>query len=519
MTLSSGLNQEPDYTSREQWEKLLKSELKIEDVQGKTKKNSADGGWPVLSLETSTSVQIPLTSPWKKAAQTYIAIPDHVENWINEDLDGGVRAFYFEKDFMSQGQLDKILTALSKFKTPSELEVILLGEKELDSSKSKLKIIDEKNLISGRFAWAHGGNNIQELAVMCRHLIKELESGRSSFDIAVFLGPSFFRNIAKVRAAKLLVQKILDESKLKTPFSVTALSSYREWTLFERYSNILRNDAAVASAFIGGADHVQSAGYQALFELEAQSGADLEHAERSRRMARNTSHILALESMLGVVGDAAFGSYHLESLTQELCSSAWKMMQKLQALSDEEGKAFMKEETDKVREERRRQMNTRKLVMAGTNDYADLKDAVGSIKLHSRFFRLAQEFEAIRLKAQSLKTPKVFISLYGDYAALNARMNFAKNYFELLGMEVTDPGHSVTDKNQFLQNLKGHEDDIVVICSSDDLYPEIAESIKDLKAQSKFVAGKVEVAGFENLFAGQNVYEVLSKLVTKWSMA
>jgi hypothetical protein len=505
--------QEVDQTSREQWEKVLKSELKIEETSKVTSKKTPDGSWNTLSLESKTNSQLSSESTWKKAAQTYIRLPAAFEKCIEEDLNGGVRAFYLEKDFIEQAELDQFLKVLDKFKTPAELEVFLLGDRDLKVGKHPFPVNDEKNMISGRDAFSHGGNNIQELALMSRDLIDHLDGDQKHLNIAVFLGTHLFRNIAKVRAAKLLVRKILNESHSNKTFSLVALTSYREWTLFERYSNILRNDVAVASAFIAGAEHTQSSGYQAIFELEAGLASETEHGDRARRMARNTSHILALESMLGVVGDAAYGSYHLESLTQELCAEAWKLMQKLSLLSKAESREFMLKETTPMREERRKQINTRRLMMAGTNDFADAKDHVGNLTINSRFYRLAQDFEKTRLNVQGLKSiPKVFIALYGDYGALNARVNFVKNYFELIGLTVSDPGESITDKKFFADSLKGHESDVVVLCSSDELYPEIASLVMDLKAKEKFIAGKYELPGFANLFAGQDVLSVLSKL-------
>jgi methylmalonyl-CoA mutase cobalamin-binding subunit len=149
-----------------------------------------------------------------------------------------------------------------------------------------------------------------------------------------------------------------------------------------------------------------------------------------------------------------------------------------------------------------------------------LKDHLGGLTLKSRFYRLAQDYEELRLRVENKKIkPKVYIALYGDYSTLNARLNFVKNYFELLGLEVSDPGNSVMDKKEFSEALKNHVNDIVVVCSNDDLYPEVIPFMLDLGSKDKFIAGKVEVPGFQNLFAGQDTYKVLSGLVTKWGNA
>ncbi len=515
MTISSNFFPEVDQSSQEQWEKFLKAELKLEDISSKTRKNSPDGLWPTLSLRSESPVQIPSHSAWKKAAQTYVHPPQ--KQTVLEDLSHGVKTFFIEKDFWKQDQLDQFFTILASANSPQELEVFLLGDQKLSAKNNSFLVVDESEFIHGRGAFAPGGNNIQELTQISTSLISSLSDARPTYFIAVFIGPQFFRNIAKIRAARLLSKKILDEAGLSSDIRIVALTSYREWTLFERYSNVLRNDAAVASAYIAGADHIQSSGYQSIFELET-SDMSKEHSARSNRIARNTSHILALESLLGVVGDAAFGSYHIESLTQELCEKSWNTMQEFLPISEKQHSEEMMKVTTPVREERRRQMNTRKMVVAGINDFPDSLEELKDISIKKRFYRLAHDFEELRLKMQkSPQRPEVTIALFGDYGALNGRINFVKNYFELLGLKVNDPAHSVTDKAVFQKNLQNQESKILVLCSSDELYPEIAPLVQGVKAGEKFIAGKVEVAGFKNLTAGQNVYDILSGLVQKWS--
>jgi hypothetical protein len=464
--------------SRESWEAQLRAELKLPDVSSKLTKALGDGSrWPTLSLEDQAAVSIPAQTPWKKASQTYVHSPQKA--WLQDDLDHGVKCFFFTANALSGDH-----------------------HRFLEEGGAEVFIID--HIIRGFETEEIGGHSIQELALLASKII---ESQESTLRIGVFVDAQFFKNIAKIRAARLLTEKILQEKKLKTPFQIIALTSFREWTLFERYSNMLRNEAAVASALIAGADFVQSSGYQTIFELEGLSG-DLEHEERSRRMARNTSHILALESMLGVVDDAAYGSFHLEGLTQHYASEAWKLMQKILT----EGKEFLHSEAMKVQQTRSEQVKTRKYVLAGMNDFPDVKEKL-SLVPKAKFFRIAQDFENLRLQMnQAKKRPRVYLAVLGDYANLNARANFLKNYFELLGLEVVDHG-----KSSSLADLHGRPEEIIALCASDEDYPQL--TLPELKNKDLFVAGKVPVTGFENLFAGQNVYNVLRAVAEKWGRA
>lgn len=488
---------------QDQWEKSIVSELKLTEIGTKGAKKLLNGmTWPTLSLTAKTEVRLSPELGWKKASNTYSSF-EHFD--VSDDLASGVRNFFFYREGLTEEVWNKICSELLKHSSPNELEIFLLGEGK-SFTHPKLKIID--SFVSGAYAHDQGGHSIQELGLLAKNLVSKIETLKDEVYLAVYLDSHFFHNIAKVRATRLLASKIILESNKNLKVKVVGLTSFTGWTMFERYSNMLRNETAVASGYIGGADHVQSTGYNAILELEADTKADPIHVERSHRMARNTAHVLGLESMLGVVGDASFGSYHLENLTQSLCEESWKEMQLLL-----KGKNQTAELQD-TRNKRSDLLKTRKNIISGVNDYPDVKEEL-HLKLKApKVFRVARVFEELRLKMESVKRPEVYIALYGDYGALNARLNFVKNYFELIGLTVRDPGHSELDLENFKKNLSSRKEEIVVLCAMDDQYPLIQDA--KTTAAHKFIAGKVEAPGFKNLFGGQNIYDVLQNLVSHY---
>lgn len=491
-------------TQRDQWEKSLKIELKIEDVASKiTKKHLDLGAWPTLSLKADKAQELPTQTEWKKASQSYIRIESATfESDLKADLSHGVRAFFFHKEFLTDAHWAVVEKTLSAFSESKDLEIYLLGSKSF-TPKTSLHVVDESQIVSARFVHEKGGHNVHELACLTLNLIENLD--KKPTHLALFVDSHFFKNIAKVRAMKLLAAKVFKEEGLTYPLKFITLNSYREWTLYERYSNMLRNNAQVASGYISGADAIQSSGYQTIFDLET-TEVSAEHHERSLRMARNTSHILGLESMLGIVGDAAYGSYHLENLTHQYAEAAWKLMQVLLSMNASERKTFMDQEIAKIADQRLERVKSRKDVLAGMNDFPDSKEHLKVKLKDSAIFRVSRGFEEMRLKLENVSNkPKVEILVHGDYAALNARINFVKNYFELIGLEVIDPLHP-SDKPT-------HK--ILVLCAKDEDYPALLETAKNEKAFAKYVAGKVDVVGLEAIHAGQNVYQVLSRLVDR----
>ncbi len=497
-----------------QWENSLKSELKLTEIGTRALKKNLDGStWPTLSLKAAVTTHLGAQESWKKASVTYANLPkDKVSSWIAEDLKTGVRNFFFFGDLIAEGELREALDVLGKSTAAKEVEVFLLGEGTRNLPGYPFPVVS--GILRGSAAHDGGGHSSLELAELA---VKLARAPEEDFFLGVYVDSQFFNNIAKIRAAKLLARRILDLRGSKARFKVVALTSYGDWTLFERYSNILRNETAVAAAYIAGADHVQSSGYNVLFDLETDAKVD-EHTDRSRRMARNTSHVLALESMLGTVTDAAHGSFHLENLTQHLCESAWKKFQELVALDAATLRTTIDAEAATVRAKRLELVKTRKHVQAGMNDYPDVSEVLNlKVSPRHKVFRAASAFEDLRLKVEGLgKKPEVQVALFGEYGALNARLNFVKNYFELLGLRVHDPGHSVTDLEEFHRSLTGKPDAILVLCALDEQYPSVLPLAAGLKNQNKFIAGKVEAPGFTNLFAGQNVFDVLSALVARW---
>lgn len=492
-------------TQREQWEKALLSELKINEVGSKAARKLLSGiSFPTLSLEAKSEISLSTDLSWKKASVTYAKLPQNLRAAIEDDLNCGVRNFFFHKDSLNSESWNTVATTLENFVDAKDLEVFIPGG---HYSSSKINVIT--NLISGSLSHDQGGHCVQELGELAFNLIQN--SSQDVFYIGVYVDSMFFQNIAKIRAARMLAMKIFEEENIKKKMRIVALTSFQGWSLYERYSNMLRNETAVASALIGGADHVQSSGYNSIIELEAENVKEDEHFERSRRMARNTSHVLALESLLGIVSDASYGSFHLENLTNSFCEESWTIMQRLlrgENLSDEIKKVSLEKEL---------RIMTRKSVVSGINDYPDMKETLDFSLKQPTYFRQARKFEELRLQMENVKKPEVYIALFGDYAALNARLNFVKNYFELLGLKVTDPGHSVTTIEDFKKNLLSCQEEIVAFCAADDQYSLIQDTAKLLSSKNQFVAGKVGIPGMKNLFAGQNIYEILQNLVEEFT--
>ncbi|MEL6118039.1 MAG: methylmalonyl-CoA mutase [Pseudomonadota bacterium] len=188
--------------------------------------------------------------------------------------------------------------------------------------------------ISGYHMQEAGANLVQELAytladgkeyvktAMARGMDVDKFAGRLSFFFAI--GMNFFMEAAKLRAARLLWYRIMDDlgaknerSKMLRTHCQTSGVSLQEQ---DPYNNVVRTAYEAMSAVLGG---TQSLHTNALDEAIALP------TDFSARIARNTQLILQEETGVTNVVDPLAGSYYVESLTAELAEAAWDLIQEV----------------------------------------------------------------------------------------------------------------------------------------------------------------------------------------------
>ncbi|MGR3455414.1 methylmalonyl-CoA mutase [Pseudooceanicola sp.] len=188
--------------------------------------------------------------------------------------------------------------------------------------------------ISGYHMQEAGANLVQELAFTLadgKEYVKaaieagmdvDKFAGRLSFFFAI--GMNFFMEAAKLRAARLLWYRIMDEfgakqerSKMLRTHCQTSGVSLQEQ---DPYNNVIRTAYEAMSAVLGG---TQSLHTNALDEAIALP------TDFSARIARNTQLILQEETQVTRVVDPLAGSYYVESLTHELAEKAWELIKEV----------------------------------------------------------------------------------------------------------------------------------------------------------------------------------------------
>ncbi|MDC1366083.1 methylmalonyl-CoA mutase [Pelagibacterales bacterium] len=191
--------------------------------------------------------------------------------------------------------------------------------------------------ISGYHMQEAGANNVQELAftladgmeyvraALSKGLAVDDFAPRLSFFFAI--GTDFFMEIAKLRAARTLWAKIMQDFGATNEKSLTlrthCQTSGVSLTEKDPYNNIVRTSYEALSAVLGGTQSLHTNSFDEAIALPT---------EFSSRIARNTQLILQNETGVTNTVDPLAGSYFVEKLTEDICSAAWKIIEKVEEL-------------------------------------------------------------------------------------------------------------------------------------------------------------------------------------------
>ncbi|MCR5445057.1 MAG: methylmalonyl-CoA mutase small subunit [Bacteroidales bacterium] len=328
----------------------------------------------------------------------------------------------------------------------------------------------------------------------------------SRITLSVGVGSTYFMEIAKIRAARLLWSKIVEQYKPECDCAyklfINAVTSSWNQSVYDPYVNMLRSTTEAMSSAVAGADSISVLPFDNAYK---------EADDFGYRIARNQQLLLKEESYLDKIVDPAAGSYYIENLTNEIAQGAWQHFLKV-----EEAGGFCKairaglvqNEVAETARKRDLDIATRKTTILGTNQYPNLLekmgDKVGENKcccccgeqgdevkvLHP--YRGAEAFEELRLQTEhAAHRPRVFLLTYGNLTMRKARSGFATNFFGVAGYEIIDNLGFNTPEEGAKAALEAKAD-VVVLCSSDDEYAELTEPACRLlkgKVKSLVLAG------------------------------
>jgi methylmalonyl-CoA mutase len=235
-------------------------------------------------------------------------------------------------------------------------------------------------------------------------------AGRLSFFFAI--GMNFYLEVAKLRAARLLWWRVMNEFNPKNPKSLMLRTHCQTsgWSLTEQdpYNNVVRTAIEAMAAVFGGTQSLHTNSFDEAIALPT---------EFSARIARNTQLIIQEETHITNVIDPWAGSYMMEKLTQDMADNAWEIIQEVEAMGGmtkavESGWAKLKIEAAAA--EKQARIDSGKDVIVGVNKYKLAKeDKIDILAIDNNKVRDSQiaRLKDVRAKRDSAKVKSALEAL------------------------------------------------------------------------------------------------------------
>lgn len=386
-----------------------------------------------------------------------------------------------------------------------------------------------------------GASAVQELACTLGALAERLaRSTNRGLDLETLLGPlqvivpistSYFVELAKLRALRLLVPQVVkafaeedntDVSFVPSDLFVHAKTSQRTETIYDPHLNMLRATTEAMTAVLGGCDALTVRPYDASLRPPDAFG---------ERIARNTQLVLRHEAHLDQVADPAAGSYYVETLTDKLAQQAWEQFQTLEAkggIVEALRNGTLQRDISETRKKRLDAVNEREHVLVGTTHYpaldeqrrddlagpgvsfsnggppsldapsidairhtlrngatldgvcVALRDETAAIEPLPRI-RVAENIESIRLRTEEYADahdgpPRVLLAPIGPPTVRSTRATFARNFLGVAGLAIEEPLKFDT-VDEAADTAVEQNADAVVLCSSNTAYADLAPAL------------------------------------------
>jgi len=223
------------------------------------------------------------------------------------------------------------------------------------------------------------------------------------------IGMNHFKEIAKLRAARMLWAKMVKQFKPKNQRSLSLRVHCQTsgWSLTQQdpFNNVARTCIEATAAVFGG---TQSLHTNALDEAIALP------TDFSARIARNTQIYIQEETQITKTVDPWAGSYYIENLTENIAQKAWKLIQEVEELGGmtkaiEAGIPKLRIEEAAARKQAR--IDSGQDIIVGVNKYRLKKeDPLQILDVDNQKVRLTQ-IERLELIKSERNTQKVTKSL------------------------------------------------------------------------------------------------------------
>ena len=309
--------------------------------------------------------------------------------------------------------------------------------------------------INGSIYHNSGASAVQELAFILstavEYINQMIDRGLSPDDISsnmrftFGIGSFYFMEVSRLRAARMLWAKILNEYKVSNGSEKMIIhcstSSYNQ-TKFDPYVNILKTTTEAFSAITGGTDSLHTNNFDETFNIAN---------EFSSRIARNTQTILHNESHLDRIIDPGGGSYYIEKLTEEVAKKSWTLFQDIEkqgGMIKALEKGYPQELLSETVSKKKKDVSKRKSILIGTNMHANIKEEKYEANLpdYEDIYKKRTEFLKEFSNSASKKKYKPILN------NLQALVNSESNNIINIGTEAVLEGATIRNISEALRS-------------------------------------------------------------------
>ncbi|MFZ1786024.1 MAG: methylmalonyl-CoA mutase family protein [Ferruginibacter sp.] len=214
---------------------------------------------------------------------------------------------------------------------------------------------------------------------------------------------NLFEEVAKFRAARRMWAKIMKDLGATDPKAMMlrfhTQTGGSTLTAQQPYNNISRVTLQTLAAVLGGTQSLHTNGYDEALSLPTEEAAGI---------ALKTQQIVAFESGAPDTVDPLAGSYFVETLTAEVESATWKLIEKIDALGGsvaaiEQG--FIQDEIAKSAYEYQRHIESGEKIIVGVNKFqTEEKNTIPVFKVDEEVqTRQIEKLKALKLKRDNDK--------------------------------------------------------------------------------------------------------------------
>lgn len=276
------------------------------------------------------------------------------------------------------------------------------------------------------------------------------------------IGMDHFREIAKMRAARMLWAKIVKGFGPKNPKSLSLRTHCQTsgWSLAEQdpFNNVARTCIEAAAAAFGG---TQSLHTNALDEAIALP------TDFSARIARNTQLYLQEETQITKTVDPWGGSHYLEKLTAEIAEKAWQLIEEVEELGGmtkaiEAGIPKLRIEEAAAKKQAR--IDSGQDILVGVNKYRlEKEDPIETLEVENQRVRKQQieRLKKIKSERDDIKVEKALLNLSRAAKASLSGETTPKNNLLQLAVEAARERATLGEISEALTEVFGrHKADI-----------------------------------------------------------